>query len=841
MLRNFRTTRRSRRLPARVRAAEIQALEPRTLPAGIVTASFASNLLTLTGDGKGNDVVVDVVGTDTGVQLRVTGIHGTSVKVGSEISGSDESVPFNPTSVFGIVVSLGGGSDSIEVDVASGLGTRTLTKLDINTGDEADRIEVALGAGTNLNFTDVVSLKTGEDFDMVNVVLLGSVSMAKTLTVDTGLDSDQANISVGLDATLTVTGATVFNLSDGEDELQFSGEGTVAFNNTLTINAGEDSDEVLFDLDKGLTVKGATTINLLDGDDTVSFLHTSSTIDFQAGVTINLGSGDDHVFFNAEEEVEVIPVVEVTLEFGNGTLRAAGSTGLTITGGSGSDHVEIIERLVLPGGLNLNLGDGADEVHIDTGVGTIVEGVAANSIGKLTIDTGDDADDVEFHVFEGTSLAVSGAALFNTGKGNDLIEFFSELTVTTFAAGLTIDTGATSSTQSGSDHIDLGSGLAEGGKIGVTGAVKIATGGGADYVSIDSTLAVSGDLNIDTGSGNDLLNLYLQESPTPVADGVAHNTLGSITINSGSGSDFVEIYTSPEATTRVSGIVSITTGTGADEVWVDTEADLTIVKDLKIDTGAGDDFVFVEVIAGAFQVNGNQSVNLGDDDDCFVQGQSDALDDFRNPEGSFFGESDPDATLQVDLNVTILGGGGDDFIGLDLMQIGKNKPTPTSAFPASVTTIDSGAGSDLVAIDDVILRDLKVLAGADDDFVYARDLTVRGTTNIDLGAGGDELAVTGATSLGDNVTLLGGAGDDDFMIDEDVTLATGKKINLNGGAGEDDILANLSAISDTDLNPAPPPGIETLNGVFGIEGIVDLVDDFFAGCIANFEEDFIPG
>jgi hypothetical protein len=155
-----------------------------------------------------------------------------------------------------------------------------------------------------------------------------------------------------------------------------------------------------------------------------------------------------------------------------------------------------------------------------------------------------------------------------------------------------------------------------------------------------------------------------------------------------------------------------------------------------------------------------------------------------------------------------------------------------------VTTLDAGAGDDVIAVDDVILRDVKVLAGAGDDIVFARDVTIRGTTNIDLGAGGDELVVTGATSLGDNVTVLGGAGEDDFLIDEDVTLATGKKIKLDGGADED-ILANVSTdIGEADLNPLPPTSIEDLDGFFDITSLEEIVADLFSHCLQNFEFEF---
>ncbi len=831
MLRNFRQVRRHRRLLPKHQVAEVQILESRSLPTGTVTVAFASNVLTLTGDGKGNELDVQVVTTDNVVKINVTGIEGTRIKVGAVISESEEPVIFTPTAAFGIVANLAGGSDLLTVNVEGGLGTRSLTKLDVNTGDEDDHVDVTIGAGTTLNFTDVISIKTGEGHDHVMAGLNGVVTTTKSLTIDTGLDSDFIEINVGEQGALTVTGAVAFNTSDGHDTLDFLAEGAVTFNGTLGINTGEDDDELNLNFAQGLSVKGLATITTLDGDDEVNFLNVGSTLNFQAGLTVNLGSGDDKLLFNHEfveadgEEV----VFDEFFSLEGGTLSAAG-TGLTVIAGSGNDTVLISEKLNLTGGANITTGDGIDEISILTGLGTAAEGPIANTIGKLTVDTGDDADRVHLEAIPGTTLSVTAVATLSTGKGNDLVVLLNDETTVSFAGGLSIDTGATPVTSSGFDVVALG-----GGRLNVTGALKIATGGASDSVTIIESLFVTGDVNILTGTANDDVFVRLEPSLTPPAEGVAANSLGSVTINSGTGSDFVELYTAEGGSTRIGGTVSITTETGLDDVWLDTDANLTIVKDLILNTGAGDDHVFVEAIQGSIRVNGSQTVTLGDDDECFVQGQSAALDDFRDEESEFVGEGNPDATIQIDLNLTINGNSGDDFIGLDLIQIGKDKPTPASALPASVTTINSGVGDDVIAVDDVILRDLKILADAGNDIVTANDVTVRGTTNIDLGAGGDEFAVFGATSLGDNVTLLGGAGDDDFSIGIDVTLAAGKKVKLDGGA-DDDIVANESTdIDEADLNPLPPLGIENLEGVFDIIEFQEIVHNLFSSCLLNFE------
>lgn len=812
MLRNFRRVRRHHRKLWKGQVAEIQQLERRSLLTGTVLVTFASNAVTITGDNKGNEVSVDVA--SSGV-ITITGQNDTKVSFLGVIHESEDPVVLPaPTAAVGITVNLKGGDDVLAVAVEGGLGTLPLKNLTVDSGDEDDDVSVSVNAGTTLNFADVVSISTGEGHDHLQVNIDGTVTVAKALTLNTGADEDEATVTVN--GTLTAKAAASFLTGDGEDELTLAGEGSVTFENTLTVNTGEDDDGLAVNLSQGLIVKGAATVTTGDGDDEVSFLHTESTLDFQKGLSIDVGTGNDHVEIVGE----------------SGTLHSGGE--LKILAGSGNDLVTITEKLLLDAAFTITTGDGVDEVIIETGVGftpplAVTEAPIANIIkGKTTIDTGDDNDSVSVSVLAGTSLAVNGAAAISTGRGDDGVNLSNSETSVSFTAGLTIDTGATAASSSGADQVFL-----SGDKLSVTGALKIATGALHDSVVITEALTVTGDVGIDTGSGNDSVALILLEGSTPPATG-AENKLGSLTINSGSGSDYVTVGNQEGGTAQINGIASIVTGAGLDYVEVFADADLTIVKDLKFDTGAGDDHLLVQAILGSIRVNGSESVILGDDDDCFIQGTSTAFDPFRAEDSSSLGEGDPDATFQIDTNVTVLGGTGDDVIGFAGVQVGKDKPTPTAAFPASVTTIDSGAGNDVIGASDTIFRDLKVLAGDGNDVVGGLGIEIRGTTNIDLGAGDDQLAIDGDTTLNDNVTLAGGAGDDEFAVGAFVTLTAGKKVALNGGAGTD-IVANASEIPETAFNPLPA-GIENLDGEVDTEAIQGALIAVFQDCLSVFEE-----
>lgn len=812
MLRNFRRVRRHHRKLWKGHVAEIQQLEQRALLAGTVLVTFASNVATITGDNKSNSIDVDV---DAGGVITITGQEGTKVSFGGVVRDAEDPLVLpSPTAALGINVSLRGGSDAINLNVSGGLGTLPLKNLTVDMGDEEDEVSILVGEGTTLNFADVINISTGEGGDELDIQIDGVVNVAKTLTLNTGADDDDGELQV--DGTLTVKGAVSILTGDGEDFFDISGNGTVRFDNALTINTGEDSDELGIELDQGLTVIGAVTITTGDGDDRISFSHSESTLDFRKGLSIDTGSGRD----------------EVDLSSSDGILSSGAD--LKISTGSGDDEVRINERLQLNAGLTITTGDGMDRVELFTGTGfspdlALTESPVENLIkGKLTIDTGDDADQVNFSIDSETSLTVNAAASIATGRGDDDVFVFLDETIATFKAGLSIDTGATAASSSGRDEVFI-----EGGRINVTGVLKIATGALSDFVGIFSTLAVTGDVGIQTGTGNDGIAVILGSDALPEATGPV-NTLGSLTIDSGSGSDDVTFGNEEDATARIAGNVSITTGSGEDFIEVFVDANLTIVKDLKFDTGTGDDHLLVQAFLGSIHVNGSQSVILGDDDDCFIQGTTTAIDPFR-PEGSpVVGEGNPDATFRIDTNLTVLGGTGHDLIGLAGIQVGKDKPTPTAAFPASVTTIDSGAGDDVIGASDTIFRDLKVLAGDGNDVVGGQSVTIRGTTNIDLGAGNDQLAIDGETTLHENVTLAGGTGDDEFAVGEDVTLNAGKKVALNGGAGTD-IVANASAIPQTAFNPLPA-GIEDLDGEVDTEAIQETLIALFQDCLSEFED-----
>lgn len=794
--------------------ADVQAFEARTLLTGTVTVLFASNVVTLTGDSKGNVVTINF--SESG--LEVTGTEDTKVRFGATVNDPGTAVALpNPTGPVGFVVKLFGGNDQLSVNVAGGLGTRALTRIDLDTGDDNDIVNVTVGSDTTVNLSDVITIATGEGDDTVQIDIGGTVTVGKALTINSGADRD--SIMIAVSGALTARAAATFTTGDGEDLLGLMGDGSVTFENSLTVNTGEDGDMVNFGLSRGLIVRMAASIVTLDGNDVVTISNPASTLDFQKGLSIDTGTGNDTLAISGDQ----------------GTLRVSGGD-LKITTGSGDDSVligtnsEVLagERLTLSGGLSVTTGDGADDVTILTGTGfteVITAPIASVIGGAVTIDTGDDQDDVLLQLGVNTSLTVNGAALIRGGLGNDDVTVRHPDTAVSFTKGLTIDTGATTNTASGRDTVEL-----SGGRLSVTGILRIATGALSDNIIIDDTLVVTGDLNLDSGSGNDDIDIDLGAGlGTPGTAAV--NQLGSMTINSGTGSDIVFVNNREGGTTQVTGIAKVTTGNGNDIVKLFADANWTVVKDLSFDTGLGDDNVLVEAGFGSIRVNGSEIVTLGDDDDCFVQGTTSAINSFAS--GS--GDPSADVTFQVDVNLTITAGTGDDVIGIAGVKVGRN--AVTGAPPASVTSLDLGAGNDKLGASEVTLRDVKIVAGEGDDIVAfdggLNGSTIGGTANVDLGGGNDFVSSTGNIDFNGNVTLMGGAGDDQFFIGPEVTRTFGRRVALTGGIGFDEA-EDQSNNPDNPFIPAPV-GVENLFASIDPTPMLNAVTAAVRDCLSLFE------
>lgn len=256
--------------------------------------------------------------------------------------------------------------------------------------------------------------------------------------------------------------------------------------------------------------------------------------------------------------------------------------------------------------------------------------------------------------------------------------------------------------------------------------------------------------------------------------------------------DVVDVGMGPGADTcslglgvTLAGTTTISTGSEDDSVSISA----TILGDLRLLTGDGADEVSAEAIA----VGGVTTLDLGDGDDSLnVVNQ---------------------ATFQR--AVRIFTRGGDDTVGL----LGGIEA-------AAALSIGTGAGADVVAIDDVAVRgDVVIATGIGNDRVgvtggpvVGARTTVGGALRVDCGLGDDALELRETIEVTGGLSLFLGGGTDSGFTEGLVRVLGSATVNLGGGVGEtfsvrqsDDTPDGRTLDVDGDVTIVQPSGTATIS------------------------------
>ena len=276
-------------------------------------------------------------------------------------------------------------------------------------------------------------------------------------------------------------------------------------------------------------------------------------------------------------------VTSIVVNAGNGTNTVnidrtgfPATTTVDITTGTGTDDIDV--------------SNGAGAVDVNAGNGTNAVTLAAIGAGDVTIDTGTGNDDIDVS-------AIVGVADVNAGNGTNSIDIPSvtgNAIIDAVGGLLNLNAG------NGTNTIHVGS---------VAGDVDLDTGTGNDTVNlpnvgglldmnvgngtndVDVTMTGSGTVVVLAGTGNDQLRIRDAAASVNIAAGngtnnpvlvTGHTGSADITTTGGTGGDTVEIDSS------TTGSVSVTTGGGGDTVTVDapnaSSSSLTVNGDAGNDT-----------------------------------------------------------------------------------------------------------------------------------------------------------------------------------------------------------------------------------------------------------------
>ena len=319
-------------------AAELQQLEPRALPTGIVTAAVSGQNVTITGDKLDNSILIEV--RADGVFL--TGLAGetaetnTALKFGGQPVAVGTPVQLTTTpSLKNLTIQMRDGNDNVRIEVGDPLAdpqTDPLLAVAI-TG----RVRINLGKGDDhgvllvnhatLNITGNLEgdLEAGNDCLVIGPAVAfddSSNEIPDPLPIQVG---GQAILlgRLGNDA-ITLVGAEVRKAvtikgDDGADSIVF---GSATLHGNLSIEGNKGNDILLL----GLTsVAGTTSIRGDAGADQVIIAQVTAS----KNVVVNLGNGDDQL---------AVSSLTVNVE----TIR------VTFDGGAGTDSLASVEDITDP-------------------------------------------------------------------------------------------------------------------------------------------------------------------------------------------------------------------------------------------------------------------------------------------------------------------------------------------------------------------------------------------------------------------------------------------------------------------------------------------------------------
>jgi len=315
----------------------------------------------------------------------------------------------------------------------------------------------------------------------------------------------------------------------------------------------------------------------------------------------------------------------------------------------------------------------------------------------------------------------------------------------------------------------------------LAGDLSVSTGFGEDAVTIDGTTGASGNSAISTGAGDDSVTVT----------GTMTTALAT-TIDTGAGIDLLDI----SGAVLSGSTLTVTTAEGEDRL--DISGLLSAGTTLTVDTGETRDFLD---ISGDFVSGGNIAIALGGGDDQMVlTGGFTAATEIL-VEGGAGADSIRflDATTMTG-HATVLAGAGDDLVEI-VRLVSQNRATDSF-------WIDGGDGSDDILLQthgsvdgepvDYIIdvfdtggpldADSMVVIGTEKDDVFLSRSTFFAVLHgdIDQMRGDDPTRpdtverINYDRAINGRVTLLGEAGDDTFIADDNAAIMT-----LDGGLGDD--------------------------------------------------------
>lgn len=483
----------------------IEAEQITAVPAGgMVSATFASGWLTITGDAADN--VLFLAEMDDGRLLLSANGSGTLICLNGGPASGAVTLPAPVTG--GITINLGDGADQLIVDgvtlpgsltingrngeadgpagnmvylhevrVGGNLGITNLAGLD-NTffwGTVAVRgnLSVRNGPGgsnltgdqtTDLQVGGVFSVADGAGFDRVDLWGPANVALGG-LAVNTGTDADGSYLRVHPFGNLSVNGSIRVTNGTGSDFTDFGGQ-NLAIRGAVAINNGDGgSSNTLLAWDT--LYAGRVSITNGAGNDYNQLFCYDKEV-FGGDITFVNGPGDSDNYVGGNNALAIIGSVRILNGDGR-DLNSIGSTDARIGGavvirnGDGSSDTSINgdNNLLVQGATRITAGAGTDVIHL--GDSRVNPTIPAVDLGPVWMSLGDGGSDTEV---SGGRLNVHGSLNITAGDGSDAVLVTTKAANGKVAGNLFVDLG-TGDNQVVAINASLGQVLTIGGALGV--------------------------------------------------------------------------------------------------------------------------------------------------------------------------------------------------------------------------------------------------------------------------------------------------------------------------------------------------------------------------------------
>ena len=667
-----------------------------------------------------------------------------------------------------------------------------------------------------------------------------------------------ANATFGqLDTTFSSPTSAVIN--DPAAPISLTGIEAITFNSSVTATNlnfvyGPGNDVVTF-ADDGNSGNGVSTFSASS-----SPLVTFPT---SAGVTVDVGDGNNSITFNSIEDAAG-PAVTVLAGDGLDSLRASavsravslsgGGSNDTLAGGSGND--------TLNGGDDddtISGGMGDDQIFGGTGTNTLYESADASftvSSGAITGLGNDTFSNIAFANLVGgpsantiSAAGFGGQATINGGGGNDNLTGSSQEDVITGGLGDdTIDGGGSDDTliETGNFNFLLGASTMTGlGSDSHTSIEFALLTGGSGNNTLDAS-GFGGTVTLFGGAGNDILKGGAGNdslSGDAGADTLSGNG-GTNTLNGGTEID--QVFEMGNVDFTLEGTVltaQLTSGLSTD--------DLIAIETAKLVGGDDNNRLNASMFSGKTTLQGGNGADTligGSNADSLEGGNGDDVLTGGLGNDKLVGGANLDTIVEDNLtgltmtasSMTATSAAGSSTDTLASMEAGRFTGTATG------NTLSGGTFAGALTIDGLEGNDT-LTGGAGSDFIYGRagkdrlsggagnDQIDGGTENDSIyGQAGNDVILGGegndSLSGGENDDAIDGQGGDDKVFGDngnDILIGGTGKDSINGGAGSDKLWSGDYA-TDPDLPDdgekdtlISGAGTDTVTGEVGLDVMTD--------------------